>query len=276
MEKEIYEVCVKPTWIFMAISLPSFNTPWCTWPMEAAAKGLSSNDKSFSLQPDPSSSSRTFYLVRKEKKTCCSTFLSGFRHHFLCSYVRDRSYLHSFAIQAWSLHFAELSQRSSAAGGWWMCCLKRAREWRSWKKTASTSEAESWCKAAAAVCTLYAEHLAYLECRSTDLTQCVDYSLSVGLWQEGWVKQGTHVYKTLHTYTQTEYQQWSEEKNIKRTSAWQGLFTGARIFKLLHEAVVMQSLKNWSSSTSLKTDLTQKLLRVDWSQPADHPSAEQS
>lgn len=30
------------TWIFMAISLPSFNTAWCTWPMDAAANGLSS------------------------------------------------------------------------------------------------------------------------------------------------------------------------------------------------------------------------------------------
>lgn len=52
------------TWIFMAISLPSFNTPWCTWPMDAAANGFSSNDDSLSRQSGPSSSSRTFYTTR--------------------------------------------------------------------------------------------------------------------------------------------------------------------------------------------------------------------
>ncbi len=56
------------TWIFMAISLPSFNTPWCTWPMEAAANGLSSKDNSLSRQPGPSSSSRTFYTIRRTHK----------------------------------------------------------------------------------------------------------------------------------------------------------------------------------------------------------------
>ena len=34
------------------------------------------------------------------------------------------------------------------------------------------------------VCTLNAEHLSYLECSPTDLAQCVDNSLSIGLWQE--------------------------------------------------------------------------------------------
>lgn len=61
----------------MAISRPSFNTPWCTWPMDAAANGLSSNDDSFSRQPGPSSSSRTFYTTRSPQnalKTCYLTF----------------------------------------------------------------------------------------------------------------------------------------------------------------------------------------------------------
>ena len=35
--------------------------------MEAAANGLSSKDDSLSLQPGPSSSSRTFYTIRHKK-----------------------------------------------------------------------------------------------------------------------------------------------------------------------------------------------------------------
>lgn len=41
--------------------------------------------------------------------------------------------------------------------------------------------------------TLYAQHLADLQSGSTDLTQRVDDSLSVGLRQEGGVHQGTNV-----------------------------------------------------------------------------------
>lgn len=49
------------TCIFIATSLPSGRTPRCTWPIEAAAKGLSWNDNNMSFQPGPNSSSRTFY-----------------------------------------------------------------------------------------------------------------------------------------------------------------------------------------------------------------------
>lgn len=43
------------TWIFMATSLPSFSLARCTWPMEAAANGLSSKYSSLSLQLGPRS-----------------------------------------------------------------------------------------------------------------------------------------------------------------------------------------------------------------------------
>lgn len=49
------------TWIFMATSLPSFSLPLCTCPMEAAAKGLSSNCSNLSCQSSPNSLTRTFW-----------------------------------------------------------------------------------------------------------------------------------------------------------------------------------------------------------------------
>ena len=48
------------TWIFMATSRPSFSLARCTCPMEAAAKGRSSNDSSLSLQLGPRSLFRAF------------------------------------------------------------------------------------------------------------------------------------------------------------------------------------------------------------------------
>lgn len=43
------------TWIFIATSLPPFNLPKCTWPIDAAAKGFSSKYSSLSLQSGPRS-----------------------------------------------------------------------------------------------------------------------------------------------------------------------------------------------------------------------------
>lgn len=52
----IFFCCSTPlTWIFIATSLPPFNLPKCTWPIDAAAKGFSSKYSSLSLQSGPRS-----------------------------------------------------------------------------------------------------------------------------------------------------------------------------------------------------------------------------
>ena len=50
-------------WIFTATSRPSCQTALCTWPMEAAAAGLSSNSLKRSRQSSPSASVRTLCTV---------------------------------------------------------------------------------------------------------------------------------------------------------------------------------------------------------------------
>lgn len=54
------------TWIFMATSLPSLSRAKCTWPMDAAAKGLSSKYSSLSLQFGPRSLLMAFYRDKKQ------------------------------------------------------------------------------------------------------------------------------------------------------------------------------------------------------------------
>lgn len=49
------------TWIFTATSVPSLSVPWCTCPIEAAAKGTSSKEATLACQSLPSSSSRTLW-----------------------------------------------------------------------------------------------------------------------------------------------------------------------------------------------------------------------
>ena len=54
---------LKPTWTFNATSLPSCNTPLWTCPIDAAAKGLSSNEASLLFQSLPNSLLITFYNI---------------------------------------------------------------------------------------------------------------------------------------------------------------------------------------------------------------------
>ena len=51
-------------WIFTATWRPSRQTARCTWPIDAAAAGLSSNSANCSRQSGPSSSASTRYTVR--------------------------------------------------------------------------------------------------------------------------------------------------------------------------------------------------------------------
>lgn len=48
-------------WIFMATDRPSGRVARCTWPMDAAAKGRSSNDVTNDRQSDPNWSTRAFW-----------------------------------------------------------------------------------------------------------------------------------------------------------------------------------------------------------------------
>lgn len=201
---------VCPTWIFRAISLPSFKTPWCTWPMEAAANGLSSKDNNFSLQLGPRSPSRTFYKHTHTHTYTKSTIWSSatirkvYINNFnLTEQNYHHSWLHSSARRAWSLHSAEPFQRSSAIGGWWTNCLREEKILCVVRWTFSLPRHDLYIPIAT-VHTLYTEHLSDLECSSTDLTECVDYSLSIGLWQEWRVQQGIHVYET-HKHIQEDH-----------------------------------------------------------------------
>ena len=46
-----------------ATSRPSFQTARCTWPIDAAAAGLSSNERNFCLQRGPSSATSTAWTI---------------------------------------------------------------------------------------------------------------------------------------------------------------------------------------------------------------------
>lgn len=133
--------------------------------------------------------------------------------------------LHSSARRAWSLRSVGPSQRSSAAGGWWMSCLKQIiKKGRCIENTVRRSchcgdILTLSCTDAVTVCTLNAKHLSYLQCSTTHFAESVDYSLSIGLWQERWVHQGFHVYKTeVQFYYDKWYWAWHTTRTVAMRS----------------------------------------------------------
>lgn len=107
-----------------------------------------------------------------------------------------------------------------------------------------------------AVRTLNAQHLPNLKCCSTNLTQCVDYSLSIGLWQERRVQQGAHVYKnnSTHRQRQREAVRSGARKNILQHQVQQHkqewLLLATTVKDLLHEnnELLPWTELNWTTS----------------------------
>lgn len=128
------------------------------------------------------------FLLRQKHTLFCVSFDSV--SHFAS--VTGRSCLRSSAMWAWSLRSVGLSQRSSATEGWWRSCLRKGKTCQGWKTTLTVSR---FSHEAVIVSTLYAEHLAYFQSCSSNLTQRVDNSFSVGLRQEGRVHKGIHLWK---------------------------------------------------------------------------------